>query len=179
MSYIVERLAPGEVTAYDLLNTASYVIANWTRTADMTPADDWLALMPEFGMRAEWAGGIERGSSAAVSPFSGIVRFFALTEGMQQYVHSTILNSKPLALVTLLAYDDYTRQREVFTGELVSPHFANSEAAYAPVGHAYLYDNDYLFRAGIKKFISVLGAEAANVLIGTESGGIIGLETQT
>lgn len=177
MTYQVIRMASGEVTAYALLNTDSYVIADWTRQADQTYVD-WVAVMPEYGMRAPFVGGIELGSGIQYGNYSGVIEFVFLTENMQQYININILNSKPVEIVTVYAYDDYTRALAVFVGELVSPHMANAEGSYSPFGHKQFTNNQYLLKSATKKSISYLLAETGNRLV-TEAGIPIALEQST
>lgn len=177
MTYEVSRLANGAITAYALLNTASYVIADWTRQTDQANVD-WLALLPEFGMRTQWQGGIELGSGRRVSPYAGVLDFFLLTEDMGQYIHSSILNSKPCELVTFTAYDDETREVCVYTGEMVAPYFANAEATYKPNGHRVFSNNQFMVRGCTKIAIDYLLTETS-VILQTESGVDIALEQST
>lgn len=177
MTYQVERLASGAITAYALLNTASYVIADWTRQADQLTID-WLATLPEFGMRTQWQGGIELGSGRRISPYSGVLEFFLLTENMQQRIYTDILNSKPVELVTFSAYDDETRAVSVYTGEMVAPYFANAETTYTPNGHRISSNNQYALRGCTKIAVDYLLTETI-VILQTESGVDIALEQTT
>lgn len=177
MTYQIQRLATGAITAYALLNTDSYLLFNWTIQTDQSTIE-WTATMPEYGLRSQWAGGIELGSGRRVSPYSGIVEFFLLTELMQQYIRTNILNSKPVELVTLSAYDDETREVSVYTGELVAPFFSNAEATYTPSGHRIFANVQYGFRGGTKIEVTHLLTEASAILT-TESGLRIALEQTT
>jgi hypothetical protein len=177
MTYQVERLASGAITAYALLNTDSYVIADWTRQTDQLTVD-WQASLPEYGMRTQFQGGLELGSGRRVSPYTGVLEFFLLTEDMQSYIYSSILNSKPVELVTFSAYDDETREVCVFTGEMVAPYFANAEATYKPSGHRVFSNNQYLVRGCTKIAIDYLLTETS-VILQTESGVDIALEQST
>ena len=176
MTYQVLRMASGEVTAYALLNTDSYVIADWTRQADQTYVD-WVAVMPEKGMTAPFVGGIELGSGIQYGNYSGVIEFVYLTENMQQYLVTNILNSKPVEVVTVYAYDDFTRALAVFVGELVSPHMANAESSYSPFGHKQFTNNQYVFRGGTKKSVSYLLLENGDNLL-TETDALFALEEQ-
>lgn len=178
MTYQVERLASGAITAYALLNTASYVIADWTIQADQSAAIQWQAALPEFGMRSQFQGGLELGSGRRVSPYSGVLEFFLLTANMQQYIYTDILNSKPVELVTFSAYDDETRAVAVYTGEMVAPYFANAEATYTPNGHRVFSNNQYLLRGCTKLTVSNILLESGDYLL-LESGDNISLETQS
>jgi hypothetical protein len=178
MSYEITRIAFSDITAYALLNTSSYLLTNWTRQSDMSAAIQWKASMPEFGMRRNWQGGMELGSGAFNSPYSGVIDFFILTPLMQDYLN-TQMSDKGAAVVTLLAYDDYTRTTEVFGGELVSPHVLNADGAYSPFGATTFSNNQYGFFGGTRKLQAVIGGETTDVIIGDESGGIIGAETQS
>lgn len=177
MTYDVLRMASGDVTAFDLLNTASYVIADWAIQADQSDVS-WGATMPDFGMRVTFGPGLEVGSGKAISGYSGIIDFFALTENMQQYVHSTILNNKFSAKVTVYAYSDYDRALAVFTGELLAPYVVNSESTYRPFGHKVFTNNQFVFRDGIKKSASYLLLETGDYLL-LETGDKIALEGQS
>ena len=177
MTYQVERLSTGAITAYALLNTASYVIADWTRQTDQLTVD-WQASLPEFGMRTQFQGGIELGSGRRVSPYSGVLEFFLLTENMQQYIYTNILNSKPVELVTFSAYDDETRAVSVYTGEMVAPYFANAEATYKPNGHRIYSNSQYLLRGCTKIAIDYLLTETS-VILQTGTGVDIALEQST
>lgn len=178
MSYEVLRLAPGQVTAYTLLNTDSYVIADWTRTSDMSSSDYWSATMPEYGMRAAFTGGVEIGSGQVTSPYSGTIEFFMLTEAMQQYIETNIMINKPIAPVTAYCYDDRTRALAAFYGELVSPFFVNAETTYSPFGHTIFTNNQYLFRGATKVTVSYLLLEAGDYLL-LETGDKLALESQS
>jgi hypothetical protein len=177
MTYQVDRIASGAITAYALLNTDAYLLSNWTRQADQSYID-WQAALPEYGMRSQFQGGIELGSGRRVSPYSGVLEFFLLTEDMQQYLYSSILNNKPVELVTFSAYDDETRAVSVFTGEMVAPYFANAEATYKPNGHTIFSNSQYLVRGCTKITVSNILLESGDYLL-LESGDKISLETQS
>lgn len=178
MTYAVERIATGDVTAYALLNTSSYLLSNWAIQTDQTYIE-WSATMPEYGMRAPFVGGLERGSGILYGNYSGIIEFFLLTELMQQYITANILNSKPVEIVTIYAYDDFSRELAIFTGELVAPYAANAESTYRPAGHRIYANNQYLMRGATKKFVTVIGSETTLELITDENGYLIGDETQS
>lgn len=178
MTYVVERIASGDVTAYALLNTSSYLLSNWTIQTDQNNIE-WSATLPEYGMRAPFVGGLELGSGMLYGNYSGVIEFFLLTELMQQYITTSIMNDKPIEIVTLYAYDDFSRELAVFTGELIAPYAANAEATYRPAGHRIFANNQYLFKGGTKKQISVIGSETTLELITDESGFLIGDETQS
>ena len=158
MTHQVTRIASGDVTAYALVNTSSYLLSNWTIQTDQNNVE-WRASMPEYGMRAPFVGGLELGSGVLYGNYSGVIEFFLLTQNMQQYIHTSILNDKPIEIVTVYAYDDFSRELAAFTGELISPHAANAELTYRPAGHTIYANNQYLFRGGTKKLISVLGSD--------------------
>lgn len=178
MTHEVLRMATGDVTAYELLNTDAYLLSNWTRQTDQSYID-WTATMPERGMTAPFVGGLERGSGILYGNYSGIIEFFLLTELMQQYITTNILNDKPIEIVTVYAYDDFSRELAVFTGEMVAPYAANAETTYTPSGHRVFANNQYGFRSGTKKQITVIGSETTLELITDESGYLIGDETQS
>jgi hypothetical protein len=168
-------MATGTVTAYDLLNTSSNLLSNWTRQSDQTV--DWIATLPEFGMRRPLAGGLDIGSGKFTGLYSAIIEFPFLTENMQQYIHTTLMEDSPIAIVTVYAYDDYARAASVFTGELVAPYAANSEQSYSPFGSSLFTNNQYLFRAGTKITVSNLLLESGDYLL-LENGNKISLEGQ-
>jgi hypothetical protein len=176
MTYQVERLSTGTITAYALLNTSSYLLSNWTIQTDQTYID-WQASLPEYGMRTQFQGGLELGSGRRVSPYSGVLDFFLLTEDMQSYIYTDILNSKPVELVTFSAYDDETREVSVFTGEMVAPYFANAEATYKPNGHRVFSNSQYLVRGCTKIEPSYLLLTTGDYLLLT-TGGKLGLVEQ-
>lgn len=171
------RLAAGTVTAFDLLNTASYLVTNWARQADMDAADSWQALQPEQGLRSEYVASIELGSGNLYGGYSGVLEFFMLTEAMQQYIHTNILSGKPVAKVTAYLYNDFTRAWGIYVGELLSPHVANAESEYGVFGQARFWNNQYLFRNGVSATISYLLLESGDVIL-TESDDSLILENQ-
>ena len=72
------RIASGNVSAFDLLNTASYLVTNWPRQTDQSTGIDWSATQPEFGVTSEFAAGLEVGSGNFYGKVSGIIDFFLL-----------------------------------------------------------------------------------------------------
>ena len=171
------RIAPGIVTAFDLLADATSVVIDWTRQTDMNGRDQWQVSQPQFGVRAEVVPSLEKGSGRFYGGYSGVLDFFTLTEDMQNYIRDTIMGDSPIALVTAYLYDDYNRQYAVFQGEMLSPHLANAEGEYSPFGFERFVNNQYLFRRGTLVTVSYLLLETGDVLL-TEAGDKIVLEQQ-
>ena len=171
------RIGAGTITAYDLANTASYLVTNFTRQTDMTASDQWQASQPDKGLRSEYVSSIELGSGNLYGGYSGVIEFFHLTELMQQYIHTNILSDKPVAKVTAYLYNDFTRAWGAYVGELVSPHVANAEAEYTVFGRERYWNNQYVFRNAVLATVSNLLLETGDVIL-TESGDSLALESQ-
>lgn len=159
------RIAAGTVTENDLMNTSSYLVENWTRQTDMSTSDYWSCSQPEGGeFKQEFRAGLEVGSGKFYGLVSGILEFFVMTEDMRQYVHETIMSSKPIAAVTVYAHhaiDGF----QVYQGELVTPFAANSEASYSRFDDAYYTNNQYLFRRGTRISNSYLVLSTGDYLL--------------
>ena len=171
------RIAPGTVTALDLLADAASVVIDWTRQTDMSARDHWQVSQPQFGVKAEMVPSLEKGTGALYGGYSGVLDFFTLTEDMQNYIRDTIMGTSPIGLVTAYLYDDYNRQFNVFQGELISPHLANAETEYTPFGFDRFTNNQYLFRRGTLVTVSYLLLETGDSLL-TEGADKLVLEQQ-
>jgi len=171
------RLASGDVTAYDLLNTSSYLVINFTRQSDMSASDYWSATQPDKMVQAEFVGGIELGSGGYYGGYSGDVQFFILTPNMRSYLHTTIMASKPVAKVTMTLYNPIDGL-SVYTGELVNPYALNAVTEYTPSGYDYTFSNIYRFRNGTRKTVSYLLLENGDNIL-AENNALVTLETQS
>jgi hypothetical protein len=107
------RIAPGLVTAYDLLNTDSYLVKNWARTSDMLNTSRvWSASQPEKPLERETVKGLGLGTGAFYGGYSGTFNIFVATPLMRQYLFETVMQSRPVAPVTVYmqasqtAFDD-------------------------------------------------------------------------
>lgn len=135
MSDELIRIAPGQVTAYELLTTDSYLVSNWPRTSDM-PADlHWQASQPEKGLQQELVTSLGRGGGGYYGSYSGLISFFILTPFMRQYLFETIMQSSPVAMITAYLHtpnDAYDfDEMQVVYGEMLSPIASNAESDYA------------------------------------------------
>lgn len=135
MSDSLIRIAPGEVSAYTLLTTDSYLVRNWTRTTDMlNTAWEWRASQPDKGLQQEIVPSLGRGGGGYYGSYSGLISFFVATPQMRQYIFETIMQSSPIAMVTAYLHtpnDAYDfDEMQVVYGELVSPIASNAESDY-------------------------------------------------
>lgn len=170
------RIAAGQVAAYDLLNTSSYLVSNFPRQSDMTSAQYWSASQPNKMLSRETRSSLGVGGGNYYGGYNGEIAFFMLTEDMRSYIHETIMSSKPYARVTLAAYTDM-QGFQVLTGELINPFATNAESSYETFGYELTHTNVYLFRRGSVLTVANLLAENSAVLI-TEDSIRLALEQQ-
>ncbi len=125
------RLASGHaISKATLLATSSYLITNWTRTADMTSADEWLAVEPERGMRQDHVQSVALGTGGWYGNYAGELEFLVLTPLMRGYIEGTLLANVGIGLVTVyMSNARDTSQLSAFRAVMVSP-FANGNDAY-------------------------------------------------
>lgn len=144
------RIASGTVLPSTLLSTASYLVSNWTRQADMSASDYWSCSQPENAeLKQEFRPGLEVGSGKFYGKVSGILEFYDTTEDMRHYIFETIMSSQPVAPVTVYAhhvYDGY----QVYTGELVTPLAIGADSSYSRFSDAHYINVQYLFRRGTR-----------------------------
>lgn len=170
------RLAAGNITAYDLLNTESYLIRNWTRQSDMSPAIQWLAVQPNKPMARVARPSLEIGVGRYYSKFASDIQFPVMTKGMIQYVATNIFGGNDNSSVQVTAYVEEPKLGfAVFTGELIDA-FAND--SYTRFDENKYYGVTYPFVRATLKTIQVLGTLSGDAL-GTLSGDAIALENQT
>ena len=170
------RLAAGDITAYNLLNTSSYLVTNFPRQTDMDAVDQWLAVQPNPPLLQTFVQSLEVGSGGYYGKFATQIEFTFMTEDMRQYIYSTIMSSKPVAKVT--AYLEHpTNGFGVYTGELVTPFAANSEGGFNRFDETMYTSNVYIFRRATLKTISYLLQENGDYLL-QENGDRIVLENQ-
>jgi hypothetical protein len=166
------RLAAGTVTAFDLLTTDSYLVTQYTRTSDMTPAMHWLATQPEGAeLKRQWRGGFEVGSGNWYGGFNGALVFSILTIGMRDTIENTLLGGKGVAKVTAYLHAPQAAQSQemiVVLGELVSP-FRQESDTYTYFDGKLYHTVRYDFRRGSEVTLQVLATEDDNILT-TESG---------
>lgn len=170
------RLASGTLTANDLLTTSSYLVNNWTRQTDMTAGVQWRCSQPENGVMQEMASSLESGSGKFIGLVSGVLEFFYMTEDMRQYVHTTIMGSSPVALVTAYLHHPIDGF-QVYQGELVTSFAANAETSHTRFSDAIYTNNQYLFRRGTQVTTSELLLESGDFML-LETGDKILLEQQ-
>lgn len=116
------RLGAGIMGANALLATDSYLITDWTRTADMSASDEWFATEPEKGMRSEHVASLELGVGGFYGNYSGMIEFVMLTPLMRDYIEGTVLGGIGIGVVTAYLHnprDPY--EMDVFRCEMVSP----------------------------------------------------------
>lgn len=173
MSYDI-RLWNGDITAYDLLNTDSYKVTNYTRQTDMTPSIQWLAVQPNPPLVQPFVQGLEVGTGKLYGKFASAIEFPMLTEDMRQYIDTNILGSNPIAKVT--AYLEHPLNGfGVYTGELASPFVAGGTFNRFDKN---IYTNVvYPFRRATLKTISYLLLENGDYWL-LENGDRIILENQ-
>lgn len=96
------RIAAGQVGAYALLNTDSYLVSNWTRPNDMlnTPYV-WSASQPDKPLDREVVAGLGIGTGGFYGGYFGAFNIFLATPLMRKYLFETIMQSKPIAPVTV------------------------------------------------------------------------------
>lgn len=175
MSYDI-RIGAGDITAYDLLNTSSYLVSNWARQSDMIASDQWLCTQPDQPLLQPYVGSLEVGAGGYVGKFATQIMFPVLTQEQRQYIDTNILGGKPIAKVT--AYLEHPINGfGVYTGELVSPYAANSEGSFSRFDKKRYFASVFEFRRATLKTIRVIGTLSGNA-IGTLTGDAIALENQ-
>lgn len=175
MSYSI-RLGAGNIPAYTLLNDDSYLISNWTRQTDMTPAVYWLATQPDQPVLQEFRNSLEVGAGRYYGRFATALTFWILTEDMRQYIDTNIMNGNPTAQVT--AYVEHPINGfGVYVGELVSPYTANT-ATFTRFDQNIYTGNTFVFRRASLKTITYLLQENGDYLL-QENGDRIVLEQQS
>lgn len=170
------RLAAGQVTAYDLLNTSSYLVTNFPRQTDMPASVRWTASQPNKMLQQETRASLGRSGGNYYGSYSGELSFFIFTEDMRQYIHETIMSSKPYATVTVYMAT-VLAGFQVLVGELVNPFAINADSDYKTMGYQITYNNTYLFRRGTILTVSNLLLETGDYLL-LETGDKLSLESQ-
>jgi hypothetical protein len=174
MSYDI-RIGAGDIPAYTLLTDDSYKVVNWTRQADMTPADQWLAVQPNPPLLQTFVPSLELGSGDYYGKFASQIEFTYLTEDMRQYIFNTIMGGKPVAKVTVYL-EHPTNGFSVYTGQLVTPYAVGG--AFDRFDSNIYTSNVYPFQRGTLKTISYLLQENGDYLL-QENGDRIVLEQQS
>lgn len=170
------RLATGHIDAYDLANTDSHLVTNWTRTNDMTASDHWHATQPDQGVQRIHRRSREIGAGGFYGGYSGILEFFTLTTGMIEYIEDTILGGNGISKATIFVRIG-KQSYKYFQGELVSPFALDSESDYTTAGETYTTNTQYLFRRGTEVTVSNLLLEIGDLIL-LENGDNIALESQ-
>jgi len=161
------RLAAGQVSAYDLLTTDSYLLHEWTRLSDMRSSVSWSASQPELGLLTEHVQGLGKGSGGFYGGASGIVEFFVLTPQMRDYLEATILGGNGIAEVTAYLHNPRFADNDgfaVYQGELLSPYIANADSSHTRFNDVAYTNNQYLFRRGTLIPLPVLASISGLVI---------------
>lgn len=141
------RLAAGQVTAFDLLNTDSYLVSNFPRQSDMTASHYWSASQPNKMLMREQRPSLGIGGSRYVGGYFGELSFFHLTEDMRQYLDTGIFGGNPSARVTVYMATTLN-SFQVLTGELTNPFSLNAESDFETSGYENTHTNVCLFSRG-------------------------------
>lgn len=171
------RLASGQVTAYEILSNDDYLVINWPRQTDMTPAIQWSCSQPkEVGvMKTLYSSGLELGSSKSISKYAGQLKFFLGSTMMREYLANEILQGRPKPVVT--AYCATVYGFEVFVGELENPFFGNSTGSFVRFNDNMYHTITLSFNRASILTVSNLLLETSDVLL-LENGDSIALEQQ-
>lgn len=169
------RIAQGQVTAYELLSNDAYLVSEWTRTSDMNPSVYWSASQPDKPLerpKAPQAMGL--GAGRFYGGYSGLFNFFMTTPLMRQYLFETIMQSRPVAAVTVYmqasqdGFDD--DEFQVLYGEI-------ERMDYERFNDAFFMNVSYEFRRGTALEVSNLLLESGDYLL-LETGDKLSLESQ-
>lgn len=171
------RIAPGQVSAYDLLNTDSYLVSNWPRTSDMSPSIQWSAAQPDKPLEREEVASLGIGGGGFYGKYSGTFNIFRATPLMRQYLFETIMQSKPIAPVTVYmqtsqaAFED--TEFQVLYGEI-------QRVDYVRFNDEHFHTIQYEFRRGtvVENNILLLGNGTDSLLLGNGTS-FLALGSQT
>jgi hypothetical protein len=169
------RLGAGNISAYDLLNTDSYLVTNFTYQSDMGNSIEWLCVQNTVLLQ-ERRQGLEIGTGGYYGKPSCQIEFPSLTSLMRQYIDTEIMSNKPIAQVTMYL-DHPINGFGVYTGELVSPFAVDAETTFDRYDSTYYNNNQYLFRRATENTTSELLLESGDFIL-LESGDKILLEQQ-
>lgn len=165
------RLAPGQVTAYELLSNDNYLVKNWARVSDMTPAIYWSCSQPETGMVRPMRESLEVGVGKYVGMYAGDIQFFLATPLMRSYLEDTILGGNPKARVT--GYFHTPHGFKVLSGELLSPYVANAVTTYSRFNDTMYSNNVYRFQRGVELIASyITQVSGDNILLANGTGSL-------
>lgn len=162
------RIAPGDITAYALLDNDNYLVTSWPLQTGQTTF--WRASQPDKGeMRRQMRPSLSRGSGKWVGLWAGVIEFWTLDGSMREYINETIMVNKPIATVTAYLHATEFEHLQIFTGELVTPHAANSENEYQRFDDVLYHGNRYILRRATRKQITVLAATSGHALLATSN----------
>jgi hypothetical protein len=169
------RIAQGQVTAYELLSNDAHLVSEWTRTSDMNASVYWSASQPDKPLerpKAPQAMGL--GAGRFYGGYSGVFSFFMTTPLMRQYLFETLMQSRPVAAVTVYmqaALGGFENAEfQVVYGEI-------ERIEYERFNDDYFMNVNYEFRLGTVVEVSNLLLETGDYLL-LESGDKLSLESQ-
>lgn len=170
------RLASGALTAFDFLADSTNLVTNFPTQSDQQIAYKWFARQPDKALQSTFRSGLEIGSGKIVGKFAGIIEFDVLTIEMRQYINTTIMSSKPSALVTMYLSHP-VNGFGVYQGELIDPFSVNSDLAYERFADDQYNNVQYQFKRAVLVVTSELLLESGDFLL-LESGDKLLLEQQ-
>jgi hypothetical protein len=120
-------IAPGHISAHDLLSTASYAVSAWPIQTDQEGID-WIAATPSLatqGLTQSLAG-----SGKYTGALRGTIEFLGATPLMREYLYNELFDGEPFPPATVQIYHALYGW-SVWQVRLTEP-FANASMAWQP-----------------------------------------------